>query len=189
ASVSLGDWIGEMEAQARALKNFRVNAETAAENGLRKGLIAALKEAGPEGARRMEQLANASEGEIGRANRAWKGGQEQIDKYVDATAKVPKEKSTTVKAETAGASAAIGALVGQMNAIPRQITSEIVTNRVTNFVNRMLPGSPLGRANGGPVIGPGTATSDSIPARLSNGEHVWTAREVANAGGHAAMEE
>jgi hypothetical protein len=45
-----------------------------------------------------------------------------------------------------------------------------------------------GMATGGPVIGPGSATSDSIPAYLSNGEHVWTAREVANAGGHAAVE-
>lgn len=42
-------------------------------------------------------------------------------------------------------------------------------------------------AAGGPVVGPGSGTSDSIPARLSNGEHVWTAREVANAGGHGAV--
>ncbi|MQA15528.1 MAG: tape measure protein [Pseudonocardiaceae bacterium] len=42
-------------------------------------------------------------------------------------------------------------------------------------------------ARGGPVFGAGTATSDSIPARLSRGEHVWTAREVANAGGHEQM--
>ncbi|MBQ1164966.1 hypothetical protein KBZ21_44075, partial [Streptomyces sp. A73] len=31
-------------------------------------------------------------------------------------------------------------------------------------------------------------TSDSIPARLSRGEHVWTAREVQGAGGHGAVE-
>jgi phage-related minor tail protein len=43
-------------------------------------------------------------------------------------------------------------------------------------------------AAGGGVHGAGTATSDSIPALLSNGEHVWTAREVAGAGGHAAVE-
>ncbi|MEU4967772.1 aggregation-promoting factor C-terminal-like domain-containing protein [Streptomyces smyrnaeus] len=43
-------------------------------------------------------------------------------------------------------------------------------------------------ATGGPVYGPGTATSDSIPARLSRGEHVWTAREVQGAGGHGAVE-
>ena len=42
-------------------------------------------------------------------------------------------------------------------------------------------------AAGGPVHGPGTGTSDSVPARLSNGEHVLTAREVAAAGGHSAV--
>lgn len=45
-----------------------------------------------------------------------------------------------------------------------------------------------GRATGGPIFGPGTATSDSIPAMLSNGEHVLTAAEVAAFGGHAAVE-
>lgn len=42
-------------------------------------------------------------------------------------------------------------------------------------------------AEGGAVEGPGTSTSDSIPARLSAGEHVWTAAEVIAAGGHAAV--
>lgn len=42
-------------------------------------------------------------------------------------------------------------------------------------------------ATGGPVIGPGTGTSDSIPVKLSHGEHVWTAKEVEMAGGHRAM--
>lgn len=51
------------------------------------------------------------------------------------------------------------------------------------------------RATGGPVFGPGSGTSDSIPAigpggspfRLSNNEHVLTAAEVAAAGGHGAV--
>jgi len=42
-------------------------------------------------------------------------------------------------------------------------------------------------AAGGSVHGPGSTTSDSIPAMLSNGEHVWTAAEVAALGGHQAM--
>lgn len=42
-------------------------------------------------------------------------------------------------------------------------------------------------ATGGPVRGRGTSTSDSIMARLSNNEHVWTAQEVAAAGGHGAV--
>lgn len=44
-----------------------------------------------------------------------------------------------------------------------------------------------GYATGGAVFGAGTATSDSIPAYLSNGEHVWTAKEVDAAGGHDAV--
>jgi TP901 family phage tail tape measure protein len=49
-------------------------------------------------------------------------------------------------------------------------------------------GTPVKRAMGGGVFGAGTSTSDSIPALLSNNEHVWTAEETAKAGGHAAME-
>ena len=45
----------------------------------------------------------------------------------------------------------------------------------------------VGYATGGPVFGAGTSTSDSIPAMLSNDEHVWTAREVQAAGGHGAV--
>jgi hypothetical protein len=43
------------------------------------------------------------------------------------------------------------------------------------------------RAAGGAIYGFGTGTSDSVPAMLSHGEHVWTAREVAAAGGHQMM--
>lgn len=43
------------------------------------------------------------------------------------------------------------------------------------------------RAGGGSVFGPGTETSDSIPALLSNNEHVWSAAEVRGAGGHGVL--
>jgi len=39
------------------------------------------------------------------------------------------------------------------------------------------------RAEGGEIVGPGTATSDSIPAMLSDGEFVMNARAVKGAGG------
>ena len=48
-------------------------------------------------------------------------------------------------------------------------------------------GSSSGFATGGAIRGPGSGTSDSILARLSNGEHVWTAAEVKRAGGHDAI--
>ena len=44
---------------------------------------------------------------------------------------------------------------------------------------------PKGFATGGRVSGPGTSTSDSVPARLSNNEHVLTAKDVKNMGGHS----
>jgi len=42
---------------------------------------------------------------------------------------------------------------------------------------------PLTRAAGGEIKGPGTGTSDSVPARLSDGEFVVTAKAVRGAGG------
>ena len=45
------------------------------------------------------------------------------------------------------------------------------------------PSAPLTAAGGGEVMGPGSGTSDSIPAMLSDGEFVMTARAVRNAGG------
>lgn len=50
------------------------------------------------------------------------------------------------------------------------------------------PFAGLKKAAGGPVYGPGTATSDSIPARLSNGENVWSAFDVERHGGQAEVE-
>ena len=38
-------------------------------------------------------------------------------------------------------------------------------------------------ASGGEIVGPGTGTSDSIPAMLSDGEFVITAKAVKGAGG------
>ena len=92
-----------------------------------------------------------------------------------------------------------------------------VINRAIGAVNKILPkdipligklGAPAGkpsgsgnqgfsaanrRATGGPIHGPGTGTSDSIPAvgpggaayRLSNGEHVLTAKDVQRMGGQS----
>jgi TP901 family phage tail tape measure protein len=45
------------------------------------------------------------------------------------------------------------------------------------------------RATGGAITGPGTGTSDSIPARLSNGEHVLTAADVRAMGGQGGVYE
>ncbi len=43
------------------------------------------------------------------------------------------------------------------------------------------------KAAGGPIVGAGTGTSDSVAIMASNGEHMWTAAEVQAVGGHGAM--
>jgi len=44
-----------------------------------------------------------------------------------------------------------------------------------------------GKALGGHIFGPGTGTSDSIPAMLSDGEHVLTAKDVKAMGGQSSV--
>lgn len=72
ASFSLDDWLGKLERQTQAMRDFRINAQQAAERGLAHGLIRRLREMGPEGALQLRRLANASEKEIARANAAWR---------------------------------------------------------------------------------------------------------------------
>lgn len=76
----------------------------------------------------------------------------------------------------------------ELNNLARRRTAVIDVSVTGN--TSALRGSSMGRsmrAAGGPVFGPGTGTSDSIPAMLSNNEHVLTAAEVALAGGHDSV--
>lgn len=180
ATVSLGDWIRQMANQADALNNFTSNAEKAANKGLRQGLIAALKEAGPEGALRMKQLANATEAEIDKANAAWSKGEKAIDRYVTATAGVPGSVSTTLFMDSKGAMAALAQARRELDALDaRDVEAIMRITTVYKTVGNVGDAiAPKNRATGGAVFGPGTATSDSIPALLSNGEYVIKAAAV-----------
>lgn len=128
AKTSLRDWIQELEQQARALERFGENAAKAADRGLRQGLIDALEEAGPAGALRMRQLANASEAEIGRANRAWGDGQQAIRDYTDLIGGVPPAE---IDVDPSGALAAINRVTTAM----AQIHDKDV--RLTYYVNQV----------------------------------------------------
>ena len=72
---------------------------------------------------------------------------------------------------------------------PAYSSSQLASNFGANplaGITPLTPGAPTGiaatAAAGGEVFGPGTGTSDSIPARLSDGEFVMTAEAVRNAG-------
>lgn len=136
ADVSLSSWITKMQEQATALRDFQRNAVTAAKRGLDQGLIASLREAGPEGALRMRQLANASDAELGRASRAWRDGERAVKDYVDATTKVPPLLRTKITAETIQAMSAIERV---RNALAN-VRDKDVTIRVTQTGATRSPG-------------------------------------------------
>src|SRR5699024_3283201 len=91
-----------------------------------------------------------------------------------------RSSTITASAQTSSANAAINAA-----ARARTAYVNVVATGATSALRAGMRSA--GFATGGPVYGPGTGTSDSIPALLSNGEHVITAREVALAGGQDAI--
>jgi len=60
-----------------------------------------------------------------------------------------------------------------------RIVTAMMKAKLYDAMVTKIPGKqPYERAGGGPVSGPGTSTSDSIPARLSDGEYVIPAAVV-----------
>lgn len=103
----------------------------------------------------------------------------------------PLEKDTKIK--TSGTANALRDLVNFSESVDRTLGG-ITDQQVNVWTNYFSKDPSVGvrvqqKATGGSVFGPGTGTSDDIPAMLSNGEHVWTAREVQAAGGHGAVED
>lgn len=81
---------------------------------------------------------------------------------------IPPRRAVEVTVDTSAARAALESFIATSSG--RVIS--IGTRVVNSSSNR------IARASGGPVYGPGTSTSDSIPAWLSNGEFVMNAKAV-----------
>lgn len=82
----------------------------------------------------------------------------------------------TIKGNNAPAKAAVDAIQGKT----------VYVDIVSRAVNVARAAQPSMRAGGGPITGPGTGTSDSVPIWASNGEHMLTAHEVSLLGGQGA---
>lgn len=133
--------------------------------------------------------------------------EEAANAYADQLGLIPSNVSTAIVATgVTKTQADIDAIQANLAQTIRELTISIRTAVDRSQLDSLLTGirnarselsdlngaaSGSGRmgtyASGGPVYGAGTGTSDSIVARLSNGEHVLTAREVLAAGGHQAV--
>ena len=99
----------------------------------------------------------------------------EAKKYADQLLNIPTHVMTKIAADTTLAYRDIVALAHKLDSL-RDRTIYIRT--VTTATNMDSSATGYNRATGGPIFGPGTATSDSIPAWLSNGEYVIRAAAV-----------
>lgn len=94
----------------------------------------------------------------------------------------PSGKEVTIT--TPGMDQALGDFK-KLNDLIQQISPAQVGGALTVALSNAI--MPPGHATGGPIYGPGGPTEDKVPAMLSAGEHVLTAREVQAAGGHQGV--
>jgi TP901 family phage tail tape measure protein len=104
---------------------------------------------------------------------------DEANALADELRLIPTSVTAAVSVETVQAQANIDRLIAQNNGKRINLVVE-ATGSGASYVGasyRTAAGTVM-RASGGPVYGPGTATSDSIPAWLSNGEYVIKASAV-----------
>ena len=127
------------------------------------------------------------------------GTRSNFNLLLQAYAKTPGQVATNVKANgTAKAKSDVKQVWEVINGVPTRVdvfisVSSNIGAAVAGIrsgiasIGRSVAGVTVKKAAGGAIVGPGTGTSDSIPALLSNGEHVLTAAEVQQVGGQGAV--
>lgn len=103
----------------------------------------------------------------------------QAQTYADSILKIPPKASTVASFDAVSASRAVERWRVTLNGLDgRVVTTYVnVVKREAGTAGASTSGGLL-KASGGFIAGPGTATSDSIPAWLSNGEFVVRASAV-----------
>lgn len=212
-TVSADQYIAELQRQVEAQEAWAANlisltdrAQHELPANMRSAaqeMINELRGLGPEGAAQIQLLNSMSATELAAvvelynrqgiaAGEEWAAGVEAAEiPEVDADTKPADDKITTLQEKldaAAGRHVTIPFDANIKPAMSKLATLQAAIN-ATAGKNVPIPYSPEthGRATGGAINGPGTGTSDSIPARLSNGEHVLTASDVTKAGGQEAV--
>lgn len=184
-TVSAAEYIAQLQAQVDAQNNWETNmlaitdrVNTGMTGDMRaaaNAMIDELLQLGPKGAAQVELLRNMTNDEFAKVVELW--SQKGTEAVTEFNSQVEAHKQPTITP-----SIDMFAANQQLNSWWSNLSSPQLTVSATGQVGH------YGHfAGGGPVLGRGTSTSDSIPAWLSNDEHIWTAREVKGAGGHEAV--
>lgn len=112
---------------------------------------------------------------------------QQTDRLIATYGRIPPRKSTDLMVE------GINRIVDRLTDLyifQRSLATGKTLKATQAAVFGGYGGDPRAfKAAGGAIHGQGHGTSDSVPVMASRGEHMWTAREVAAAGGHRRMEQ
>ncbi|MFD6699835.1 MULTISPECIES: phage tail tape measure protein [unclassified Microbacterium] len=121
------------------------------------------------------------------AAKAMGASDEQAAHLRDTILSIPEEKKVDILADASRARWTIDDFLSQYGTLNGTIEYRAVMPDLNGDASGN--GHMGTYATGGRVVGPGSSTSDSIMARLSNGEYVLTAEDVANAGGADRIDE
>lgn len=110
---------------------------------------------------------------------------DQVKALADRIFQMPDKKTFDMLVETAAAQNAIDKFITLNDGKRVKVHVDVEGNQSFNVGGKTVSGF----SRGGPVRGPGTRTSDSIDAKLSDGEYVLTADDVDRAGGTAKVDE
>lgn len=106
---------------------------------------------------------------------------DEAEAYADRLELVPGNVETFATFDSAQAEMDTQSLLGKINSLPRQVWIDVAYSQ-SPYLKSPTYGVHDKHASGGLVSGPGTGTSDSVPAWLSNGEYVVRAAAVARYG-------
>lgn len=192
ASVTAKDILANANAKVAAYKTFTGKLDKLAAMGI-SGVI--LAEIGREGLEGGTLLADALLADPATAKKL-NGAYESLDYWTNA-AGASATKNTTVNGTFyAGgvnqAEAAVAGIESSLESVYATIEKLASTSETALLsalgLKKDKKGNIVAKADGGPIVGPGTGTSDDVLMWGSNGEHVWTAKEVQAAGGHAGVQ-
>lgn len=176
AAASIDGLIARMRQQAKDITDFGHNLANAAKLGIDQGLLLQIEQLGAAGAPIMAQFAHASKKQVDDLNAAFRSGAsatQVLDNAINGLK--PKADLSQPIGQLAQFSGWLSGLNGLINTVNGQTVSPKLN----------LPSSKppvLHQASGGRIVGPGTGTSDSIPALVSNGEYIVKAAAVAKYG-------